>query len=356
MKTAIPAESPPKHSFTTNVRTSGQTNSQKPLVTVHTSHHSQTTSRTRNVVNSSSNAKPQEMQGTSSYDWVADSEEESDEEDSIFDFYNADAGKSNISDASGYDEYGNPKGAIYDLGKDGAFKDFSILIAQFYQDGQFNDTTIKIPIDALKVKGFQVKHVKSENECISEFQSNRHQIVWIISTSSIQNSAFISALTNYHSAGGAVFLFADNIPFVCHASEFLKAKFNITLDGNYQGSQTLTYAENGHDKAGHYGQHQIFTGIQKLFEGITICHPVYSTNESRTQFVNVATATDGQPTIGVYDPPPSSAEGRLALDCGFTKLYCNWDSAGTARYIVNVSTWLLAIEKRMKGRKKKSKT
>ncbi|CAF1487247.1 unnamed protein product [Adineta ricciae] len=290
-----------------------------------------------------------------SYDWIADSADESDDEESMLDFYNADAGKSTINNAAQYDQYGNPKGANYDLGKDGAFKDFSILIAQFYKDSQFNEAAIRVPIDALKIKGFQVKHVQSENECITELQLNRHQIAWIISTSSIQNSAFTSALMKYHSAGGAIFLFADNIPFICHASEFLKAKFGITLDGNYDGSKTLTFMENGHDKAGHYGGHLIFTGIQQLFEGITICHPVYPTAESRKQFINVATATDGQPTIGLYDPSSGSVEGRLALDCGFTKLYCNWDSAGTARYIVNVSTWLLAIEKRIKGKKKKSR-
>ncbi|CAF3934269.1 unnamed protein product [Rotaria sordida] len=352
-ETSTPAKSSPRTSFTTNVHTADKTSSQKLPITTNTSHHGQSSSRTINFGNTRSNTRHKETLGKSSYDWVANSEEESDEEDSILDFYNADAGKSSISNASEYDQYGNPKGTTYDLGKDGAFKDFSILIAQFYQDGQFNDTAIKVPIDALKVKGFQVKHVKSENECISEFQSNRHQIAWIISTSSIQNSAFISALTKYHSSGGAVFLFADNVPFVSHAAEFLKAKFGIILEGDYYGSKTLTYMENGHDKPGHYGQHQIFTGIQKLFEGITICHPVYSTAESRKQFVNVATATDGQPTVGVYDPPPNLTEGRLALDCGFTKLYCNWDSAGTARYIVNVSTWLLAIEKRIKGKKKK---
>lgn len=32
------------------------------------------------------------------------------------------------------------------------------------------------------------------------------------------------------------------------------------------------------------------------------------------------------------------------LDHGFTKLYCNWDDAGTARYVVNATVWLLALE------------
>ncbi|CAF3292267.1 unnamed protein product [Rotaria sp. Silwood2] len=252
--------------------------------------------------------------------------------------YNEVAGKSNIIDANGYDRYGNPTGREYDLGRDGAFMGFNILIGQFcYFDMQK-------PIDALKIKGFQVKHVTTEDECITELASNRYQIAWIISSTQIQNSKFILALTAFHSAGGAIFLFADNTPYVCHASEFLRTKFGITVEGDYYGGKTMTYKENGYQQTGNFGQHEIFTGITNLFEGITICHPVYSTPENRTTFVTIATATDGNSSIAVYDPPLTSTEGRLCLDCGFTKLYCNWDSAGTARYVVNASCWLLGIK------------
>ncbi len=282
-------------------------------------------------------------------------EVESDEEDLVSSFYNDDAGKSNITDAGSYDQYGNPTARKYDLGKDGAYVEFSILIAQFFIDSRFNDAAMQKPIDALKVKGFQVKHVKTENECITELASKRYQIAWIISTSQIQNPSFIPALTTFHSSGGAIFLFADNTPYVCHASEFLKGKFGITVEGDYYADKTLTYKENSHQQAGHFGQHEIFTGITNLYEGITICHPVYSTPASRTVFVTIATATDGNSCIAVHDPPSTSTEGRLCLDCGFTKLFRNWDAAGTARYIVNASCWLLGIEKRLKSKKKNKK-
>ncbi|CAF1455508.1 unnamed protein product [Rotaria sordida] len=252
--------------------------------------------------------------------------------------YNEVAGKSNIIDANGYDRYGNPTEREYDLGRDGAFMGFNILIGQFYY------FDMQQPIDALKIKGFQVKHVMAEDECMTELASNRYQIAWIISSTQIQNSKFISALTAFHSAGGAIFLFADNTPYVCHASEFLRKKFGITVEGDYYGEKTMTYKENGHLQTGNFGQHEIFTGITNLFEGSTICHPVYSTPESRTIFVTIATATDGNSSIAVYDPPSTSTEGRLCLDCGFTKLYYKWDSAGTARYVVNASCWLLGIK------------
>ncbi len=56
--------------------------------------------------------------------------------------YNEVAGKSNIIDAAQYDRYGNPTGREYDLGRDGAFNGFNILIAQLYSDFQFNDTAM----------------------------------------------------------------------------------------------------------------------------------------------------------------------------------------------------------------------
>ncbi len=100
--------------------------------------------------------------------------------------YNEVAGKSNITDACVYDHYGNPTGREYDLGRDGAFMGFNILIAQFYSDSQFNDAAMQKPIAELKSKGFQVILVKTEDECITELASNRYQIAWIISTSQIQ--------------------------------------------------------------------------------------------------------------------------------------------------------------------------
>jgi hypothetical protein len=126
----------------------------------HTSNSSQsylTTQQTR--FNEPSNQQP-------SFIWSQE-EEESDDKDLANDFYNDARGKSNITDASGYDQYGNAIGTTFDLGRDGAFKDFNILIARFYVYGQFDDKAMQVPINALNVKGFQVKHVKTENECIT---------------------------------------------------------------------------------------------------------------------------------------------------------------------------------------------
>lgn len=259
-------------------------------------------------------------------------------------FYNKSAGESNINDAKSYDEHGNPVGRAYDLGRDGSFKGYNILIGQFYTAADF-DVGMGKPINALKIKGFEIKHVNNESAFLSELRSKRYHIAWVISTTHISDTTFISTLMDFHLAGVAVFLFADNTPYVCHASDFLNKKFGVTLVGDFYGGKTLNYKENGYLSAGNFGKHDIFTGIGHLFEGITICHPVYSTSGSRELLRTLATATDGNPCISVFDPSLKSPEGRLCLDCGFTKLYINWDDAGTARYIVNVSCWLAGVDR-----------
>ncbi|CAF1210040.1 unnamed protein product [Adineta steineri] len=255
-------------------------------------------------------------------------------------FYNAKAGQCIIDDANLYDQYSNPLDREYDLGRDGAFVGYRILIGQFYKSGD-----MKAPIEALEIKGFSVKNVKHEIDFISELRSNHYQIAWVISSSSIDSKSFISTLIDFHSNGGAVFLFADNVPYVSHASEFLYKKFGIVLAGDYQGNKTLAFNEDGYFQAGRFGQHEIFTGIKHLFEGVTICHPVYSMSTNRRSITTLATATDGNPCIIAFDPPIGSTEGRLCLDCGFTKLFINWNSAGTARFIVNASCWLARATK-----------
>jgi hypothetical protein len=199
---------------------------------------------------------------------------------------------------------------------------------------------MKQPIEALEMKGFHVDNVKDEIDFLSKLRTNHYQIIWIISASHILNTTFIPALIDFHSTGGSIFLFADNIPYVTHASKFLDKRFGITLTGNYQGNKTLRFNDGGYSKAGRFCQHEIFTGIKNLFEGVTICHPVYSIPTSRKEMITVATATDGQPCIAIFDPPAGSGEGRLCLDCGFTKLFINWNSAGTARFVVNATCWL----------------
>ena len=210
-----------------------------------------------------------------------------------------------------------------------------LLIGQFYTSGN-----MEIPIKVLENEHFLVTTVKDETEFITELQSNDYSTVWVLSSSIIYDSAFIPALIDFHRTGGAIFLLADNEPYLSHASEFLYRRFDITLAGTYLGNRTLGYQNDGHRLSGAFGQHEIFTGIETLFEGVTICSPVFSTSKNEIALSTLATGTQGNTCIAVFDPPAASTEGRLCLDCGFTKLFINWNAIETARYVTNVSNWL----------------
>ena len=58
----------------------------------------------------------------------------------------------------------------------------------------------------------------------------------------------------------------------------------------------------------------------------------------------LATSTFGKPVICYADHNVTSKGGRILVDCGFTKLYCHFDTSGTARYIVNAVVWLLDLD------------
>jgi hypothetical protein len=129
------------------------------------------------------------------------------------------------------------------------------------------------------------------------------------------------------------------------------------VSGDYVGQGQLRFnagVKSGYPPTGQYGSHLIFTGVEHLYEGTTIAHISGVDNGGVLQLL--AAATDGKACIAVHDPIPSdfnqdsnckvdSGVGRICIDCGFTKLVCEWDSAGTARYIVNATCWMAAAER-----------
>jgi hypothetical protein len=93
-----------------------------------------------------------------------------------------------------------------------------------------------------------------------------------------------------------------------------------------------------------FGRHVITSGIVSLYEGMTICYP-----RDNGPLKVLATSSNNHPVI-LYADNEVMAEnmGRVVVDCGYTKNYISWDSAGAARYIVNASVWLLALEYKLK--------
>ena len=72
----------------------------------------------------------------------------------------------------------------------------------------------------------------------------------------------------------SLFIWADNTPLTYHANLILKHKFKgMFLEGDYYGNKIIT-GEDFATKQKFNMNHAIAYGLNNLFEGITICHPV----------------------------------------------------------------------------------
>jgi hypothetical protein len=241
------------------------------------------------------------------------------------------------------------------------------------------------PLAAWRKKGFQVTVEQNEAKFLALLDPKTVHVAVIIS-SAVRSSAarpdFAERVHAFHKAGGGLFIFGDNDPFFEHANVYLRANFGFKLQGDYHAAQKLAFA--GVDDCskypppkGQFSEHMIFTGIETLYEGITICHPdvrhcSHSTAQHSTvcectsvavvlmccvrcvvcvqrvpsDWKVIGSSTDGKPNVIVREAPPNRMDGsstdggvgRIALDMGFTKLYCSWDDAGSARYVTCTHT------------------
>ena len=122
-----------------------------------------------------------------------------------------------------------------------------------------------------------------------------------------------------------------------HTTETLQKLFGMTVEGNDKGCESMRSATDCSNKCTFSKSHPIMTGVNKLYEGHTICRP--SPTKVPFPLEVLATSSAGHPNIMYVDEISSS--GRVIIDCGFTKL-CEhyWDTAGTARYVKNATCWL----------------
>jgi len=242
---------------------------------------------------------------------------------------------------SKFDKHANPEGSEFDLGKDGEFTEYTVLIGQFDMQCGLNDAK-----SALQKKGFKVIIVTTMEEFTKKL--GQCQVAWIISGLSILQSAdpFIKAVVKFHENGGGLMVWGDNDPYFSHANIVLPAllKKQVKLIGNTPGGYAMKLGDP--KKKQTFGPHVITTGIIKLFEGITICYP-----DNLGPLKVLATSTDGHPAVCYADNECLSSEtcGRIMVDCGWTKNYCSWHEAGTARYVSNATIWLLNLEHKIEG-------
>jgi len=253
--------------------------------------------------------------------------------------------------------FGNDSDPQFDLGADGAFSDFSVLIGNFHYHWIDKYCWDIGPGAAFKKKGFKVELVmissaQAYQQFIDGLNSDSYDAAWLISDHTdpfpTLKQELVKAILSFHQRGRGLLIWADNDPYYVQANYALKALCECELVGNTYGDRVMSYGK--HDTPGEFDEESIiFAGISYLYEGITICYPqlVDGTplKDSESKLKILATSSDGFPCICKIDSTESS--GRVIVDTGFTKMYSGyWTSAGQARYVINSAVYLIDVERR----------
>ncbi|CAD7929199.1 unnamed protein product [Amoebophrya sp. A120] len=265
--------------------------------------------------------------------------------------YNEVAGQTKIHGVS-KDNYGNAVGTNFDLAKDGAFAGATIAVLHLYTFGGFD---FSYPQKALELKGLKIKRW---TELPQPFELER-QIqdccqLWLIS--SIEGrleESHMSVIKDFWHRGNGVYIWGENKPCYEDANRLGKYLIGATMSGNVPGGKVVRERPLGSNSGSGFVQHLITTGLETLFEGVTVATIHQDRNFHRQRMMPLVYGSDMIPddkNPGGQKPNLVTAvyeqDGRrLIIDTGFTRLYVNWDSAGTGRYVSNAAAWLANFER-----------
>ena len=231
------------------------------------------------------------------------------------------------------DYYGNLAGNKFDLAMDNAFNGFIISVLQLYYEFSFD---FKNPTHELEAKGFKV-HRWTCVPSIQEFKYVLHKScqLWVISTSiSHLNKEFYDVIKEFFDNRKGVYILGDNDPFYTGANELAKKLIAVEMTGYILGGQTVTIQKEK-KKSGLVIENIITTGLDFLYEGFTV-----ATINDHPYLDPVMYGSANNLVVASYNKDGK----RAIIDGGFTRLFYNWNNAGTGRYIKNAAAWLANIE------------
>lgn len=242
------------------------------------------------------------------------------------------AGVSRIPTAN-KDIYGNARGNEFDLVADGAFVNKTIYVLNLC----YRECSLAAPNVSLAKKGFQViEDIAVPDRATFAARLNAASQFWLISDlQSYLNDDYIAMIENYFNQGHGIYIWGDNQPYYVDANKAASRIFGVTMSGNSPGAQVVSLRE-GSKIGGIIPNHLISTGIENVFEGRTIAEVMTSGEVKPLMY-----GSNGRVVTAYYD----CGGKRALIDGGFTRLYCDWNSAGTDRYIVNAAAWLVNIER-----------
>ena len=239
-----------------------------------------------------------------------------------------------VHERADQDRWGNANGNEHDLAVDGAFEGQTIAVIQLYTI----DFDFHLPREALKEKGFSVYRWSNQPPTPAELEQALAKSceLWLISGDhQMLTDEHVKVIKKFFDAGHGVYIWGDNQPYYADANLVARALFDTEMLGDLPGNQTVGLQKQwGH--AGLLANHLLTTGLEHIYEGITIA----TIQPSKTLQPLIYGSADNLVTA-YYDHDGK----RAILDGGFTRLYMSWDTAGTARYVKNAAAWLVNAER-----------
>ena len=233
------------------------------------------------------------------------------------------------------DQHGNAEGNQYDLAVDGAFEGETIAVLHLYTDEGFD---FSLPKAALKEKGFSVYRWIDNPPDPKELEESLKKAcqLWIISSHTQKlNEEHLKVIKKFFDSGKGIYIWGDNNPYYADANYVSEYLFGISMTGNLPGNQVVGL-NTKNNKSGLIQNHLLSTGLQNIYEGITI-----ATIQNHKDFTPMIYGHAGNLVTAVYEKNGK----RAIIDGGFTRLYISWDYAGTGRYVKNAAAWLVNYER-----------
>jgi hypothetical protein len=234
------------------------------------------------------------------------------------------------------DKFGNVAGNQYDLARDGAFDGETVAVLHLYTGEGFD---FHLPTAALKEKGFSVYRWSNGVPPAAELESGlaKASQLWVISGASpLLGEEHLRIIKKFFDQGHGVYVWGDNEPYYADANAVASRLVGATMSGNLPGAQVVGMRALGATGPGLTRDHLVTTGLEQLYEGITI-----ATVKPGAHMQPLVFGSAGNLVTSIYEH-----DGKRAIvDGGFTRLYVHWDTAGTARYVKNAAAWLANAER-----------
>eukprot|EP00299_Pterocystis_sp_00344_P010577 c4757_g1_i1.p1 GENE.c4757_g1_i1~~c4757_g1_i1.p1 ORF type:complete len:207 (+),score=48.60 c4757_g1_i1:737-1357(+) len=191
---------------------------------------------------------------------------------------------------------------------------------------------------ALKAKGFNFQEI-SELPSPTELEHRLSSAcqLWVISSSYNRlERTHLKVIRKFFDDGGGLYLWGDNQPLFAEANFIAHALVGCQLTGDYPGGKNVEQRPPNRDFGPGFIRHFVMTGINQIFEGITIA----AVTPAPQTIFPIVYGSAGNVVVAGYDQNGK----RLLIDGGFTRLYNEWDTAATERYVTNAAVWLVNVD------------